>query len=222
MAESLKTYVTIVACKPGYGDPPTAPGAIPGELETDQPVPGGEGNGPIDDIIKELATRDKNNHRVFRAYRLKQIQHIMKVTAGTCDVLQIVGHGLPGVLLLGAGWNPTLVLKGDEARLDSNPYAYQLLDVTPLPKEIWLLGCDLGYGQPATTVQDGCTLLYALARMWKIPVKGPSALISSTDFVAGVYGRSWELVTADVKGVTAPVRRVATSAARTPWIDAVS
>lgn len=130
------------------------------------------------------ATRETNpNHSLDRATSVRELARILKSRRPTPeDVVQIVGHGTPGILALGRAW--TQDYKGDEGVycLDSNPFTYDLLDhLVPPGCVVLLVGCSVGEDR-GKLPNDGATLMFDLSRLWSTTVAGVVGYVGPDDF----------------------------------------
>jgi hypothetical protein len=108
-------------------------------------------------------------------------QRGLAVTAS--DHLQIVGHATPGVLHLGSLWTGEITNAARTAvyALDCNAiYHGVLADCVEPGATVWIVGCSVGNDRFGT--DDGATLLFDLARMWRCTVHGPAWAVGPDDF----------------------------------------
>ena len=116
--------------------------------------------------------------------------------AGPPDLVQIIGHARPGVLLLEQYWTKAY-RKTDRTiycAVDSSPHFYEALRGTVCPPtEVWLLGCDLGAkweGPPGDDAPpaSAAVLLFALGQLWGTRVWASKGTVNVGQFdEAGVY-----------------------------------
>ena len=138
--------------------------------------------------------------------------------------LQLVGHGASGLLSVGWTWKGQYRegTTGPVYLLDGNPYSYRVLHATtddlgeevslipPNIKEILLVGCNIGGGDPLqtqVTVANGDTLIADLAQMWGRTVSATTGLVSTSAVVDGLYTGpavvwSWNPLSRDSRGPT--------------------
>lgn len=106
------------------------------------------------------------------------------------ELVQIIGHGRPGMLFLGATWTMTF---GDKLRsfvLQCNLREYGLLRELVMPgTTVVLLGCRIGLVTTGRSLEiaDGPALLFALHRLWGVEVSAPNHMVIPDDFVNGIY-----------------------------------
>lgn len=95
--------------------------------------------------------------------------------------LDIVGHGEPGVLSVGAlpDCGPGHRLSGDPA---SYGYLGALRERFAADGRLRLLGCETACRVPGSAMGDGPLLLLALARFLSVPVSGPLRPVAAGDF----------------------------------------
>lgn len=162
-------------------------------------------------VMDKLRVRkDKVNHRVMRASTVEDVRKCLITYKQAPDRLQMIGHGRPGALLLGAAWlDPS---KPPPAKatytLDSDPSAYGVLvqKIAAPTKQVLMLGCNVGdpAHQPWNVV-DGAAFIFDLTRMWSVDVAGPRTTIDDTDFDdEGIFATSGELCLAHGLSVTLP------------------
>jgi hypothetical protein len=149
------------------------------------------GTPPTDDeqaiiaVVQKLkATQNHNpDHTVARASSVPELAACLtNLQLAAEDVVQIIGHGSPGLLSLGRTWTHTY--KGTEGTycLDSDPYAYGLLDHTvPAGCTVSLIGCSVGEDR-GDLPNDGPTLIFDLARLWSATVGGAVGYVGPEDF----------------------------------------
>jgi hypothetical protein len=106
-----------------------------------------------------------------------------KLTVTANDHLQIVGHATPGVLHLGSLWTGELTNANQTTvyAIDGNAiYHGMLADCVEPGATVWLVGCRVGNDRCGS--DDGATLLFDLARMWRCTVHGPAWSVGPEDF----------------------------------------
>lgn len=170
--------LTIVACRPDANH---------------DDVRDGNGDGSIQGALDVLHDRhDHTNHVVMRASSVQSLIARLKAYALLSpaqprpDLLQIIGHGLPGMLLLGKTWTDVRYKDGGHVyALDSNVWHYGALsdDIGP-PTSVLLLGCAVGDAQ-AITASDGPTLLFDLSHMWRCAVSAPVGFVKVAELKEG-------------------------------------
>ena len=101
--------------------------------------------------------------------------------------MQIIGHGVPGVVSLGYRWVDKYAhgAYGPYYVLDGNPFNYEyLFEVAEKGMTVNLVGCQVGGGTylPPQTAANGPSLLFDLAQLWQCEVVGPTAFVNSGDF----------------------------------------
>src|SRR5262245_30355494 len=89
-----------------------------------------EGDGPISAVMDALRARtDRTNHIVVRTATVERLAKLLKQHQGV-ERVQIIGHGRPGELLLGANWLELAgqpPSNGETYLLNSNPKWYGML-----------------------------------------------------------------------------------------------
>ena len=164
----------------------------------------------IQAVLNALKLRDSATHEVRRASSVAALRRQLREyrpEGRTPHIVQIVGHGIPGIVFLGASWKGVPYGPDDYTRvhaLDSNIWYYDMLrdaweignaqgtelPVYQPPKRVLLLGCAVGDEGLVNSV-DGPTLLFDLSHLWQCPVSGPTSEVYSTDFKVegrnGVY-----------------------------------
>jgi hypothetical protein len=217
--------ITIVASRPASVPAPAAD-ALPSDAER-----------AVTLVTRALqqTTEANPHHTVDRACSVSEVADILGREQPTRDdIVQIVGHGSPGILSLGRVW--TDKYDGDEGVycLDSDPYTYGRLDgCVPPGCTVWLIGCSVGEDRDELSY-DGPTLVFGLSRMWSAVVGGAVGYVGPDDFdrdgrfVAipqGYAPGTSRLATARGRAVsvgTPPPRTIDTSAAtRLPAIKRV-
>lgn len=164
-------------------------------------------DGAIQEVITQLGPLDSPpGYCLLRAATVEDLAAGLAADLaqnGRPDLIQIIGHGMPGVLLLGYSWmqagRMTGTADGKVYLLNSNPDWYGLLDgCVRKETKVWLLGCDVGgIGGRGAEVADGPTLLFDLAQMWACEVSAPEDIVDvRSDFVGGVYSHVRRLVRA--------------------------
>ncbi len=154
----------------------------------------------IEKVFEEIDRQKTDDHILARAATLEELRDILVGTLLDPPALvQIIGHGSPGVLLLGEAWRPRCdqLPSGAKLYLNSNLSRYQVLDGCVARRTtVLLLGCAVG--APAEKeLSDGPTLLFDLVRMWRCEaVAAPVVLVVPKDFVGGVYRSAGTLTTA--------------------------
>jgi len=188
--------------------------------------PGEENNSAIQAVMDALVSfRDPSRHAVLRAPSVEELAIALSKDLkenGAPEVLQIIGHGIPGALSLGAGWSPPQNGQKLARVLDSNPDKYGVLErCVESTTKVWLLGCAVGAGGniPHSQVADGPTLLFDLSRMWSCEVSAPVGLVDpAKDFdEEGRFRHPKTFVTARDRSVTpepATAAKLGTGAAR--------
>jgi hypothetical protein len=145
---------------------------------------------------------------IRRASTLGDVAEIL-IREKPTGLVQIVGHGLPGVLKLGSGWT---VPAGSGAiyRIDADINRYGLLKGRICSsKQVRLLGCETGK-EADDTVEDGPTLIFTFARLWRAEVAAPDVSFNECDFDEhGIFASTHKLVVAmpsgEVRGTEARV-----------------
>lgn len=182
----MASTLTIVASPPGGGDGKDDP-AIKDIL----------------DLLEPATAVPANDHLLARASSIEDVVHILTTAAvvgAPPRLIQLVGHGSPGILWLGRPWDMRYAAgpQGPVFMLDSSPYFYGILrgKVPAATQEVRVLGCAVGDAKAATAT-DGPTLLFDLAHMWGCDVSAPTAIIGRANFdAAGVFATTGLLVTA--------------------------
>jgi hypothetical protein len=165
--------LTIIARPPTY---PTAPGST--EIVID------DGHVALRQIAKGIP------NPVFAADLKEVYDLIQEHTKDHVELIQIIGHGCPGILSLGYYWSRVYQTEGYEAQLlDSNPYAYQAVKgaFQVEPRQVFLVGCRVGSNQQTPLVARGKTLLTDLHHLWGVEVFGAVGSVEPHMFDRGIY-----------------------------------
>lgn len=177
---------------------------------------GGGKDGAIDAVLAEIAPSFAAG--VNRLERASSLQHLEKrldaqlkgANAIDPEVIQIVGHGLPGTLWLGRHWaKADFDAEGKCCVLDGNPNLYGILQRDDLKKrEVWLLGCAVGVGG-AGAIASGPAVLIDLALMWGTKVGAPLKVIGPKDFTAttGRFSQPDDLLYAEGRCLEEPLQQ---------------
>jgi len=221
----MVTTVTILASAPANQLGPAGEAGIqPAQAQRD----------PIIDLIREKLKKKASDHRVFDMASVEEVGMVLEDACASDntkpDLVQIIGHGQPGMLSLGYHFTGRYSEgpRGPYYVLDSDPDVYAVLDVPMKPDaEVVLLGCSVAEGSvgPQPLVADGATLVFDLAQMWNCRVSAPTELISADDFDAqGIFKDRGRLLS--VKGLEitepAPGSRVPKTGASKPSIHFTS
>lgn len=209
----MVTTVTIMASDPAVR---------PRQPRSDPHPRGNPRQDPVLELIRQkLDGRDKANHQVFDAPSVEELGGVLAEVSADPDrrpdLVQIIGHGQPGMLSLGYHFTGRFNdgPRGPYYVLDSDPNVYAVLD-EPMKAdaEVLLLGCSVGDGSvgPQPLVADGATLVFDLGRMWKCRVSAPAELISAADFDDQGNFKSRDLLLS-VKGLEFTAPRPATNMA---------
>ncbi|HET7505851.1 MAG TPA: hypothetical protein VFK02_32755 [Kofleriaceae bacterium] len=156
-----------------------------------------EKQGPLDgnlalEAFDELFTSSVKNDpkketRYERTASLLAIARSLSKLRHRPEVIQIVGHGAPGMLALGYYWDSkyTDTDQGPFYLLDSNPYAYGILEpfVRP-PTRVILAGCNVGSNHSSRLVARGSSLIFDLHAMWGCDVLAADGLVGPENFAA--------------------------------------
>lgn len=173
--------VSIVAQNPKHEKP-----------ESDNLCNQDEGDLAIGTLMTNLRkTHKPGKHDLYRASSVEALAFRLiedKEKYGPPELIQIIGHGSPGMLSLGRYWTHHYASRGRNRSiyvLDSSPYTYGVLDgKVDSSTCVYLIGCALG--EESNTVRpyvaDGPSLLFDLARMWSCEVSAPVRLITPDDF----------------------------------------
>jgi hypothetical protein len=155
---------------------------------------GATGDG--DFAIKEIEEHLLGANAWFeKVSSLGDIARVLRVLRGLPDrerphTIQIVGHGAPGMLALGYHWDQRYTDDDDGPfyLLDSNPYAYGLLEeLVHRDTMVLLVGCEVGSNHSAQFVARGSALIYDLHAMWRCDVLAADQLVGPRDFVDGRF-----------------------------------
>lgn len=168
-----------------------------------------EGDPTITQLMEILGPRAP----IERAASVQEIRRIISKDNETHpndppELIQIIGHGEPGVLTLGAHWirkrsmqvdNRTVVLV-----LDSDPEFYGILvNMVAKSTKVWLLGCNVGATLQGSTVANGPTLVFDLGQLWSCEVSAPVIEVVPQDFDdQGRYAHPERMITARGRTVT--------------------
>jgi hypothetical protein len=167
---------------------------------------------PVIEMVRaKLDTRVQATHEVFDASSVEELAGILRTVTDDPkhrpDLVQIVGHGLPGMLSLGYHWTGKYNdgPRGPHYVLDSDPNVYGVLDKPMKPDaEVLLLGCAVGEGDegPQPLMANGAALIFDLAQMWNCRVSAPAEWISAADFESdGTFSNDAKATFNSVKGV---------------------
>lgn len=153
-----------------------------------------EEDSEIESVRKAIEEQAPKSHVIERAATLQTLADILereRERLSAPELVQIIGHGIPGLLLLGQSWPLHELRLPTAARysLDSDPDNHVILQGRVAPStRVWLLGCGVGMSAASGRVSDGPTLLFHLLRLWRCAeVSAPVDLVIDEDFRDGVY-----------------------------------
>lgn len=139
----------------------------------------------VDTVLTKLVNRTNiTDHKVQRAWSILQLKKRLQPPPGgfVPDIVQIVGHGDPGRLMLAIRSQDEFDQKGYYVISSDESSFRPLEDVNPPPSRlVLLLGCSVG-GAASGYHHDGPTLLFGLARLWGCRVGAPVDAIEGDDF----------------------------------------
>jgi len=102
------------------------------------------------------------------------------------ELVQIIGHGVAGLLELGAIWTHVLRDQGGYYVFDGNPHAISGMSARlPSSSEIHVIGCEVGSKEVGPGVADGPSLVYLLSRMTGCKVVAPTDIVSARSLDPG-------------------------------------
>jgi hypothetical protein len=167
--------VTLVACPPEGTSGSTANSFIDAALETLESK-----RSSVNRIVRVSCVRDADIE--LGKILTRGSKHEIK--------LQLVGHSLPGKLLLGAAWIPedemtARAYKAPYFLLDTNPDSLGLLaKYVDRISEVMLVGCNVGSATSYGYAINGRTLTYTLAEMLRCLVRGADDVVAPGEFDA--------------------------------------
>ncbi len=147
----------------------------------------------IDAVRKAIEPFQSEDYSLKFASTVRDVAEVLEddLASGTPpSLVQIIGHGRPGILFLGATWTGVASRADGAHVIECNLNRYGLLaDWVKRGTTVWLLGCEVGaLADPLSPkVEDGPTLLFALSRMWGTEVAAPDHMVLPGDFSDGVY-----------------------------------
>lgn len=160
----------------------------------------------IERVFEKIEAEKQEPHVIERAATLREVGAILlRERPNAPELVQIIGHGSPGALLLGGSWPIERVRRRDARyELNSNLDDYLVLQGCVAPEtSVWLLGCAVGPVAEEGSVGDGPTLLFDLVRLWRCKaVAAPVTMVIRDDFKQGVYWRKGTLSQAQGMRVT--------------------
>jgi hypothetical protein len=155
--------------------------------------------------LEAAASVPANDHELIEVSSLGDIAARLRarpVQPG--EHLQLVGHGMPGMLALGYLWTGVYATTHDVYALDSNLFWHQMLDGLVDPNAtVAIIGCAVGEDRVGPGQHDGPTLVFDLARLWSCAVSAPVGTVTPDDFDdTGRYARPSQLVIAHDRAVS--------------------
>lgn len=151
----MKRVLSIVAWHPNHKKAP-------------DPPPGPDGNRALNLILAKLQSAPSTiTHVVSKASHVRDIALELGSATEPYDLVQIIGHGSPGRVLLGHYWNQPERDEGlGHSVLDSSPASYGVLNETlAMAPTVLLLGCSVGSPAPSAFVARARALLFDLEDM---------------------------------------------------------
>lgn len=156
----------------------------------------------VREVLEQVA-RERADYSLENAFHVAKLADVLKrdlrVHADPPELVQVIGHGRPGILFLGATWTRTPSDERGTYVLECNLNKYNVLSEGVRPNtRVFLLGCNVGVVSELKSlgVADGPALLFALHRMWGAEVSAPYHMVTPDDFENGVYKFPDCLVTA--------------------------
>jgi len=169
---ATSTYpVTVIAKKPAKQYGPFAPETQPLIDATLKKLRAGKG--PRPEMAASVTDLDVVLTRAKKAAKDKPLS------------VQIIGHGIAGVLRLGASFMPQFMGSGSEPFfcVDTNPDSCNFMAKhRGAISELSLLGCNVGLPTYQTAPMSGRSLLYCYCDVLQCTVRAPVELISDDDF----------------------------------------
>jgi hypothetical protein len=162
--------------------------ACPADHEAAQngPLDGNLAVAEFDKLFTASVKNDaKKETRYERAASLLAIARSLSKLPEPPEVIQIVGHGAPGMLALGYYWDSKYTDndQGPFYLLDSNPYAYGILErFVRSPTRVILVGCNVGSNHNSRLVARGSSLIFDLHAMWGCDVLAADDLVGPENF----------------------------------------
>jgi hypothetical protein len=158
-------------------------------------------NSFIDAALQTLASKKTAGNQIIRVSSIRDVDlELGKVLSdpfkGSIRV-QIVGHSISGMLLLGASWIPE-----SDMLARAFKYPYYVLDTNPAPlgllakyagkiSEVLLVGCHVGSASSFGYAINGRTLTYTLAELLRCLVRGTDDVVAPDEFdMRGWYAPS--------------------------------
>jgi hypothetical protein len=168
-------------------------GDIKGDIKRD--IKAKSDNVFIDAVLDTLASKGMTTHRIIKVSSVRDIDvalsNILLNPKFKGKIrLQIIGHGLAGVLALGALWIPD-----EEIQEKAFAYPFYVLDTNPaalglLAKfagkiaMVTLVSCNIGSSSSFGYAINGRTLTYTLAELLQCVVLGADDVVAPNEFDA--------------------------------------
>jgi len=149
----------------------------------------------IDGVLDTLASKHLTTHRIIK------VSSVRDIDVALSDILlspkfkgkirlQIVGHGLSGILALGALWIPD-----SEIPIKAYSFPYYVLDTNPASlgllakfagkiSQVMLVSCNIGSSTSLGHAINGRTLTYTLSELLQCLVLGADDVVAPNEFDA--------------------------------------
>jgi hypothetical protein len=148
----------------------------------------------IDAALATLASKQAHANRIVRVSCVRDADiELGKILTGNFKGtirLQIVGHSISGMLMLGGAWIAENELVATAFRhpyyvLDTNPASLGLLaKYAGKIAEVQLVGCNVGAASSYGYAINGRTLTYTLAELLRCVVRGADDVVAPSEFDA--------------------------------------
>jgi len=140
-----------------------------------------------DEIAAVVAVLEpRPDHEIARAQHLRGLCDVLDEARprGPYDLIQLIGHGMAGVLWLGGFWwsPPRLTEAGLALAVYAHPdVLFRMGQALPPTRELRLIGCAIGAAKPApfASPHDGPVLLHGLMRATGVAVSAPVCSIAA-------------------------------------------
>ena len=153
---------------------------------------GSTDNSFIDAALATLASKQAHANRVVRVSCVRdadiELGKILTDSFQGTIRLQIVGHSISGMLMLGGAW-----IAEDELVATAFRHPYYVLDTNPASlgllakyagkiSEVQLVGCNVGAASSYGYAINGRTLTYTLAELLRCLVRGADDVVAPNEF----------------------------------------
>lgn len=155
------------------------------DMTPDDQLDAHERDADIAKVVRVMRNRDKTNHVFLRASATQIVAQMLE-KAADFDLIQLIGHGNVGELWFGKLWSsPNAKLN---YLLDSSPSTYGDFEQLRADATVIIFGCEVGAAVSQSSIADGPTLVFDLARRFKCRVMAPAEEVGahSLDPASGV------------------------------------